>query len=407
MELFVLEHKRLWRTPRVWICVLLCFFYCIIYTGFISYQWTYFGTPGEDPTNLYSNNFNGYSAIRDYQAQSDKYGDFWTDEAFQQMVKDFQTMEPPQQLQSMYDWTVASSFLNRLYPELKDNDQQQYQPLIHYVDTEELTDFYTRRQDYLEHTLEGNVQNYLLTDEDAEMLQKMDSQMKTPWRYEWIQGWQYVLSNSLPMLSKMAPYLAIVLAFIFSGEWHNSTAPLLHTTKYGWKKLARVKVLSGFAFAAELYALIAGGKVLLQLIFLGTKGWDMPIQMIKILAVAPWNMLQAELFELAFAFLGVVGYAGIVMLMSALVKNNVLSLVLSLAFIYVPDLFARYLPVWAQNASQFIPMVGTPTDLFQMNVFHLFGKGIWMPYLLITIPVLIGLVCVPFAIRSWARRQRA
>ena len=31
MELFALEHKRLWRTPRVWICVLLCFLYSVIW----------------------------------------------------------------------------------------------------------------------------------------------------------------------------------------------------------------------------------------------------------------------------------------------------------------------------------------------------------------------------------------
>ncbi len=406
MELFALEHKRLWRTPRVLICVALCFFYLIIYTGVISFQWTYFGSQGDDPTNLYSNTPNGYSMIRTYKARADQYGEYWTDETLQNLVKDFQTMIPHTSLSSMYDWTVGLNAL-KLYEELTDNEQQQYQPLIHYVDTEDLTDFYTRRQDYLEHNLKVNQQNMLLTDEDVEMLREMDSHVKTPWRYEWTRGWEKTLTGTLPMLSRMAPYLAIALGFLFSGEWHNSTAPLLHTTKYGWKKLARVKVLSGFAFAVEFYALIAGGTVLLQLIYLGTDGWDMPIQMLKIIAVAPWNMLQAELYELAFAFLGVIGYTGIVMLMSALVKNNVLSLVLSLAFVYVPDLFARYIPMWAQDAMQFIPMVGYPTDIFRMNIFHIFGKGIWLPWMTITIPVLIGVVCIPFAIRSWARRERA
>ncbi len=405
MELFALEHKRLWRTTRVWLCVVLCFFYCVIYTGVISYQWTYFGSEGDDPTNLYSNHFDGYSMIRTYMARADTYGDYWTDETLQNLVKDFQTMIPHTSLSSMYDWTVGLNALD-LYEELEDPGGQQYQPLIHYVDTEDLTDFYTRRQDYLEHNLKVNQQNLLLTDEDVEMLREMDSHVKTPWRYEWTRGWEKTLTSTLPMLSRMAPYLAIVLGFLFSGEWHDSTAPLLHTTKYGWKKLARVKVLSGLAFAVEFYVLIAGGTVLLQLIYLGTNGWDMPIQLIKLLAVAPWNMLQAEIYELAFAFLGVIGYAGLVMLMSALVKNNVLSLVLSLAFIYVPDLFARYIPMWAQDAMQFIPMVGYPTDIFRMNIFHIFGKGVWLPWMSITIPVLIGVICLPFAIRSWARRER-
>ena len=405
MELFALEHKRLWRTPRVLICVALCFFYCIIYTTLISFQWTYFGSEGEDSTNLYSNHLDGYSMIRTYKARSDTYGDYWTDETLQKLVKDFQTIEPHSPLSSMYDWTVGSSAL-KLYEELQDPENQKYQPLIRYVDTTKLTDFYQRRADDLNVNIVMNQQNLLLTDEDVETLREMDSRIKTPWRYEWTRGWEKMLTGSLPLLSRMAPYLAIVLGFLFSGEWHNSTAPLLHTTRYGWKKLARVKVLSGFAFAVELYLLIAGGTVLIQLIYLGTDGWDMPIQMIKIHAVAPWNMLQAELYELAFAFLGVVGYAGIVMLMSALVKSNVLSLVFSLAFIYVPGLFISYLPIWLQDASQFLPMVGSPTDIFRMNFFHIFGRGIWLPWMSITIPVLLGLACVPFAILKWSRRER-
>ena len=92
--------------------------------------------------------------------------------------------------------------------------------------------------------------------------------------------------------------------------------------------------------------------------------------------------------------------------MSALAKSNVLSLVFSLAFIYVPGLFISYLPIWLQDASQFLPMVGSPTDIFRMNFFHIFGKGIWLPWMSITIPVLLGLACVPFAILKWSRRER-
>lgn len=30
MELFKLEHKKLWRKNSTRVCVLLCFFYCVI-----------------------------------------------------------------------------------------------------------------------------------------------------------------------------------------------------------------------------------------------------------------------------------------------------------------------------------------------------------------------------------------
>ncbi len=410
MELFALEHKRLWRTTRVWLCVLLCFIYSVIYGGVFSFQWFVFGSEGEDTTSPYENNFDGYSVIRDWQEQFSQFGDTWTDETFQKIVAEYQSYDPMDRpgLQSMGDWSMAASFLNHLYPELEDSASQTYQPLIHYVDTEKLTDFYGKRQWYLDFNLEVARQGGLLTEADIDMLQEMNSQIEEPWKYEWTQGWNHLLTIALPNISaRIAPFLAIALGFIFSGEWHDSTAPLLHTTKHGRRRLAYVKVLSGLAFAVEMFVLIAGGTVAAQLIYFGTSGWDMPIQFIKEIAVAPWNMLKAELFELTFTFLGVIGYAGMTMLFSSLVKNNVLALVLSLSITYVPNLLGRYLPLWAQEASQYLPLVGSPTDIFRTNVFHVLGKGIWSPYMLITVPFVIGVVCLPFAIKGWARRERA
>lgn len=38
MELFWLEHKKLWRKKIVKICVLLCFVYCVIFGSILSFQ---------------------------------------------------------------------------------------------------------------------------------------------------------------------------------------------------------------------------------------------------------------------------------------------------------------------------------------------------------------------------------
>ena len=105
--------------------------------------------------------------------------------------------------------------------------------------------------------------------------------------------------------------------------------------------------------------------------------------------------------------IGAIGFAGIVMFISAAVKNNVLTLLLSLAVVYGPMMIAEYLPYGMQKALDLIPMVGSSTDIFRTNTFRIFGKLIWSPYLLITIPVLIGILCMPFAIKSWSRRMKA
>lgn len=44
MELFKLEHKKLWRKNSTKICALLCFFYCVALGSVLVLQWGAFGS---------------------------------------------------------------------------------------------------------------------------------------------------------------------------------------------------------------------------------------------------------------------------------------------------------------------------------------------------------------------------
>jgi hypothetical protein len=67
---------------------------------------------------------------------------------------------------------------------------------------------------------------------------------------------------------------------------------------------------------------------------------------------------------------------------------------------------AGYMPLVIQKMLELMPLVGSSADIFRTNTYHLFGWYIWSPYLLITVPILIGMGCLPFAVRGWARRMK-
>ena len=69
MELFWLEHKKLWRKKIVKICVLLCFVYYVIFGSILLFQWFGFGS-SDDYTSAFGNNFDGYTG----KAASDRPG---------------------------------------------------------------------------------------------------------------------------------------------------------------------------------------------------------------------------------------------------------------------------------------------------------------------------------------------
>jgi len=400
MELFLLEHKKLWRRASTKISVLLCFIYVVIFGSILSFQWFSFGS-SDDYTSAFGNNFDGYGVIRDSQEYSLEFGGELTDESLQQLVRDYQKMENAGMETELEktDWQIINSWLGTLYPELRDTGI--YKIMISYVDPEKLTGLYERRQKAIGDFLENIGQ----AGEEKEYLLQMNARVKEPFRYEWTEGWSILLGSTVGELGiVIALFLAIALSSLFAGEWYNHTSPLILTTKNGWKSIAFAKIGTGLSFTVELFAILMAGNAAAQIFFLGTAGWDMPIQTIKLIAIAPMNMLQAEVYEYAFTLLGAIGFAGVVMFLSAKTRSNVLALVLSLAVAYEPMMIRGYLPYGGQKALDLIPLVGSGTDIFRTNTFHIFGKYVWSPYLLITVPVLIGILCLPLAVKGWSRR---
>lgn len=402
MELFWLEHKKLWRKRIVKICVLLCFVYIVIFGSVLSFQWFSFGS-SDDYTSAFGNNFDGYGMIRESQEYGKSFGENLTDESLQRLVREYQQMEATGMEKELEktDWKIVNSWLGMLYPEL--HDPGTYQTMISYVNSDKLTGVYERREQALDDFLENSGQ----VGKEKEYLLHMEQKVEKPLRYEWVEGWSQLLGSMVADLGVVvALFLAIVLSSSFAGEWHDNTSSLVLTTKNGWKKIALTKVLTGFAFTIEFFVILAIPNILSQIFFMGTTGWDLPIQNIKLIAVAPMNMLQAEIYEYAFALLGAVGFAGVVMFISATVKSNVLALLFSLTAVYGPMMVAEYLPYGIQKALDLLPLVGSSTDIFRTNTFHIFGRYIWSPYLLITIPVMMGLCCTPLTVKNWSRRLK-
>lgn len=403
MELFLLEHKKLWRKRSVKVCVLLCFLYIVVFGSVLSYQWIQFGTTSNDGSS-FSNKFDGYSNIRSAQ----KYAAQWlgplSDAKLQQMVRDYQEKSKSGQLKDsiITDRYPLNIWLETLWPELEKPDNPKL--MIDYVDTSKLTDFYERRQQAIDTFLKSNGQ----TGEERAYFLNMNAETSIPFNYDWIEGLSAVIITSVSDISKViALFIAIILSPMFSGEWHNNTKSLIATTKKGCQHTALAKIGVSITFTLEIFTLIAIGTISAQLFFLGTRGLDMPIQFIKLLATAPMNMLQAEMYEYAYILLSSLGFTGIILLISSLMKSNFASLLASFAVIYVPMAITRFIPLSVEKLLDLLPFVGDSNDIFRTNVYHLFGKIVWSPYLLLLGPICIGLMCMPISVNRWSQRMKA
>lgn len=394
MDLFKAEHKKLWSKKSVQISVVLCFAYIIVFAGILQYQWFTFGT-SNDETSLFGNHFDGYENIKKHQEYAKQYGNVLNDVSFSKMVSDYQESDT-----RLSDWKVLNTWLQTLYPNLERSDT--YQIMAEYADTSQLTGLYEKRQQAINDFLDS----FGTSEKEKAYLLSMNDKVNTPFQYVWTEGWMILLGNLQDYGIMIAIVLVICLGPLFSGEWHNRTGAMILSMKNGWKKDAFAKVMVGFTFSIELFLIIAIPSIIVQLFFFGTSGWDMPIQNIKMIAIAPMNMLQAEAYEYFHALLGIIGFAGLVMLISSFSKNEIASLIAGFALLFVPTIISEYLPYEIQLFSDLFPLVGNSAIIFRTNTLNIFGKIIWMPYLQLLIPPLFGIVCIPVTVRLWSKRLR-
>ena len=176
MELFLLEHRKLWRRGTTKVCVFVCFVYAVLFGSVLSFQWFSFGSSNH--TDSFGNNFDGYRMIRDCQEYSRAFGGELTDESFQQMVRDYQEAEAAhmdRRLQ-LTDRQGIQGWLEALYPELKDSSSLKL--MVSYVDPDELTGFYERRQQAVGTFLEISGQE----GREKEYLMQMEQSVQKPFR---------------------------------------------------------------------------------------------------------------------------------------------------------------------------------------------------------------------------------
>lgn len=400
MSLFWQEHKKLWRSGLTRLAaggMLLLTLGLQIWTM----QCVNFGTMRADG----SRRANGYANIR----QCRQYAARWqilTDETVQEMVRSYQQKlaENPDFDGYLADFGfLQGTLVSFLWPEMEDQTQPYPTLTIYYVDPARLTGLYERREEKLEYYLE----NQFSDPADRKFFLDMDSQVDKPMAYGWAAGWSAVLGNGIGGFGQMVlpVVLALALTSVFAGERRRGMDTLQVTSLHGKAGLAGAKLLSGLAFAVEIFAMFAAVMVAVQAVWLGFEGWNLPIQLIKMLATAPMNMLQAECYELACLLGSALGFAGVALLLSALLPGTTSALVAALLTTWGPQILNQYLPWSVQQCLRLLPFVGGAEDIFRQNLYHWFGLRIWSPGPLLAIPLLVGAACLPAAALAWCRKR--
>ena len=221
-------------------------------------------------------------------------------------------------------------------------------------------------------------------------------------------GW--ILTTGFNVIATLITALiAVGLAAIFSDEYQSNSAQIMLSCKYGKDKMVLSKIITGLIFTVIIFTIINTIHMFGALIY-DFVGWDKPLELFKYYRNTPFNMRVIDFYMagLGISFIGAILYSLVTMLMSLLVKNNMISLLLSLGLYYVPAFFANFIPIDSIgrvfreiNLATTVRVEGMFVDT---NTYNILGTPVLYSTVLISL-IIIFIPIVTYLIKYLGKRQ--
>ncbi|WP_373600313.1 ABC transporter permease subunit [Paraclostridium bifermentans] len=221
------------------------------------------------------------------------------------------------------------------------------------------------------------------------------SKQKTP-RYEFKFWWAMAVDFYIIQMC-MAIMIIVGICTIFSNEYQSNTAAIVLSTKYGQKKLTISKIIAGLTFSITIFLIMTALQTLLPAMN-GFENWDVTINLMAFYRLTPYvtmNIGTLYISGIVINFIGVILFTLLVMLVSLISKNNMLSFAISVALLLGPKFIGGVMPIEILQkvfTELNIQNLIAPTNLFsKISIYNIFGN----PVLYLNVLVTIGIVSIP------------
>jgi ABC-type transport system involved in multi-copper enzyme maturation permease subunit len=227
-------------------------------------------------------------------------------------------------------------------------------------------------------------------------------------KYYFKTGW-YITTEFKVIATLISILIVVGLAPIFSDEYQSNSAQIMLSCRYGKNELVLSKILSGLIFTAIVFIIINSIYMMSALRY-DFIGWDKPLELFKYYRLTPFDMRIIDFYiaGLGVSFIGATLFALVTMLMSLLVKNNMISLLLSLGVYYVPMLLSDFIPIAVLsrvfkeiNLAESIKVEGI---FIYPNTYNIFGNPTLYSTVLISL-VAVSIPVVIYLIKYLGKKQ--
>ena len=189
-----------------------------------------------------------------------------------------------------------------------------------HISDDEVGTIYERRISTLKNWLESGGETFSQAEKDF-MIQKYE-ELKTPFYYEYIDGWSELLQNISTFILMLALVISFLVSGIFSDEFQSKADSIFFSARFGRSKGISAKVGAGFCITTGFYLMFVFLYTFIVLFVLGADGANCPIQLDLWRSVYNITFLQAYLFIVVGGYIGTVFASTLAMIVSALTRST-------------------------------------------------------------------------------------
>lgn len=285
--------------------------------------------------------------------------------------------------------------INSAFSEYRDYDYY----AINNVSDDEVGTIYERRISTLKNWLDSGKETFT-KDEQNFLLQQYES-LKTPFYYEYVDGWAALLQNISTFILILALFIGFFVSGIFSDEFQTKADSIFFSTKLGRNKGVLSKMGTGFIIASGFYIFFVLLYTGIVLFVLGADGANCPIQLDLWRSVYNVTFLQAYLLIVLGGYVGTLFAAILAMLISSITHSTTTAIIVPFIVLCAFPFLSRIITL--PQLCLFFPdqLLEIYIDIKESGLINLGGKVTTIATFIIPLYAIICLILQPILYKTY------
>ena len=289
--------------------------------------------------------------------------------------------------------------INSAFSEFRD-----YNPYAadHVLDNE-VGEIYERRISTLKNWLDTGEEAF--TKEEKDFLIQNYENLKTPFYYEYIDGWAALLQNISTFILILALAIGFFVSGIFSDEFQTKADSIFFSTKLGRNKGVLSKISAGFMITTVFYLLFVLLYTGIVLLILGADGANCPIQLDLWRSVYNITILQAYLLIVLGGYVGTLFASILAMLISAITHSTTTAIIVPFVVLCAFPFLSRIITL--PQLCSFFPdqLLEIYIDIKESGLINLGGKVTTIASFIIPLYAIICLILQPVLYKIYRKAE--